>query len=101
MRALWLVIPISCLVLAGSAAGEQCCRLLKIDEEVPVSSLLVCENDGASGCGAVLFQGSLALGEAQEVCTQSDTLVYQEWDDELGSYGPPVVAVCDGADVEL
>ncbi len=101
LRSFRTVLLLSALLLSAGTARADCCRVVKVDEEVPTSAVRVCTNDGAAGCGALLYEGPLALGSAEEVCPTTETVVYQEWDDALLEYGPPVVAVCGGDDVEL
>jgi hypothetical protein len=85
----------------GTNASASCCNLVKVDAEVPISSLRVCEPDTESACGVVLFEGSFTLGESQQVCTPEPTVVYEEGDGALGAFGFPVTAVCDGGDIEF
>ena len=89
------------IVLAAGEVGAQCCRVVKTDAETPSSSVRVCQPGPARSCATELFAGALALGEGQDVCVASDTLVYQEVDPDTGAYGEPVEARCDGGDVEL
>jgi hypothetical protein len=88
-------------VFAAQAASAECCRLLKVDAETPPSQLRACEPDLAGECGALLFVGTLALGEEQAICASSDEIVYQEFDEALAAFQPPVRAICDDNDVEL
>lgn len=95
------------LVLA-SPAGASCCRVAKVDPETPSTLVQVCEpgesvDSGAEAgvCAGLLFSGTLALGESQEVCTDAPTVVYREWDALLDAFGPPVEARCGGRDVEI
>jgi len=90
------------LFLASTAdARAACCRLVRTDAETAASPVRACENDGSDACGAILFTGSLAVGESQELCAAGDTVVYQEWDPALGAFAQPVTAVCAGGDVEI
>lgn len=88
------------LVLAG-AARAACCRVTRVDPQAPTGTVRVCEADANGSCGTVLFEGTLALGDVQNVCVAGQTVVYQEYDSALNAYAPPTQAVCDGADVEL
>ena len=100
----WLsAITLTCaVVLAALGARADCCRLIKVDAELPPVTLRACEIDASGGCGTVLFLGTLALGESREVCTNDPTILYQEYDDALAEFGPPIRAVCEtGVDVEL
>jgi hypothetical protein len=86
--------------LFTSAARAGCCQLVRVDPpENPM--VRVCENDGAGGCGTVLFEGDLTANASQPVCTEGPTLVYQEWETASASFSAPVVARCEDADVEL
>jgi len=88
--------------LAALPARAACCRVVKVDAEVPTLDLRVCEPDASGGCGSVLFSGPLALGASAEVCTDAGVVVYEEWDPSLAAFGPATTAVCDdGGDVEL
>jgi len=94
------------LVVAGTfvsveVAQAECCRLVKVDSEIPTSTVRACTVDDAGGCASEIFTGTLSFGDSHEVCSTSNLLVYQEWDDELGGFGPPISAVCDGGEVEL
>jgi len=97
-----LTLLIASLALtSASPARAGCCRVVKVDELTPSTVLKVCEPDASGECGGLLFSGPLALGEWQEVCTESPTLVYAEWDPLIDAFGPPVEARCEGADVEI
>lgn len=99
LRASWLaVIPLT--VLAGRVSAE-CCRVVRVDANSSSTNVRVCEPGPAHSCGAPLFTGSLALGQAQDICAAGGTIVYQEYDPAQGSYADPVEARCDGGDVEL
>jgi hypothetical protein len=87
--------------LAASEVHAGCCRVKRVDASTTTGTVRVCEPDGKGGCGAVLFEGPLALGDAQHVCVTGQTVVYQEYDTTLNAYAPSTQAVCDGADVEL
>ena len=87
-------------IFFASDAGAACCRLIKVDAETPPATVRACTPDSAAGCDTVLFLGTLALGESQQVCPASDTLVYAEYDDVEQAFGAYVEAVCEG-DVEL
>jgi hypothetical protein len=89
------------LLAIGSEVRAGCCNVVKIDAEVPAVSVRVCEADAAGGCGTLLVETELAVGGVTNVCTVGDTVVYQERPAAGGAYGPPVSAVCDGADVEI
>jgi len=72
-----------------------------VDSETPAVTVRACEPDGSGACGTVLFEGPLALGEEAPLCSATDTIVYQEWDELLAAFAPPVEAVCEGGDVEI
>jgi hypothetical protein len=97
----WTLLSVLALVAISSRASAECCRVIKTDNESPPSNVRICEPAPAQSCGAELFAGTLALGQSHEVCATGDTLVYQELDPATGAYGDPVVARCDGSDVEL
>lgn len=97
--AVWVAIALVLACVADS--GAACCRLVRVDAETAASPVRACENDGSDACGSVLFSGTLAVGESQEVCAAGDTIVYQEWDPALGTFAQPVTAVCAGGDVEI
>lgn len=94
------VLTIAALLLAAPAAGE-CCRIIKLDAETPAVPVRACEPAAGGACGTLLFEETLALGESREVCVAGDTVVYQEYDEELAELGAPVEALCQGGDVEL
>lgn len=85
------------LLFFAADAGAACCQLVKVDSETPPATVRAC---AAAGCETVLFVGTLALGESQQVCTAGDTLVYAEYDDVAQAFGDYVEAICEG-DVEL
>ena len=89
------------VLVASGQARAGCCSLVKVDSETPTVTVRACEPDGSGACGNVLFEGALALGEEAPVCSATDTIVYQEWDDILAAFAPPVEAVCEGGDVEI
>ena len=88
-------------LLLAAPAYAGCCQLTRTDAETPTGTVRACEPDASGGCGTVLFEGVLALGDTQSVCTAGITLVYQEFDTTAGAYGPPTQAVCDGTEVQL
>ncbi len=94
------VLAVGCGALAVEAHAG-CCRVTRVDTQAPSGQVRVCAPDASGGCGTVLFEGSLALGDGREVCVAGQTVVYQEYDTTLGAYAPPTRAVCDGTDVEL
>jgi hypothetical protein len=96
------VVLFAALLVSSAPARAACCRVVKIDAEVPTQNLRVCEPDAAGRCGSVLFSGPLALGASADVCTEAGIVVYEEWDPSLAAFGPATTAVCeDGGDVEL
>ena len=104
MRA--LAVPTTVLtgvivLLAAGQARAGCCRLVKVDAETPAVTVRACGPDGSGACGSVLFEGALALGEEAPLCSATDTIVYQEWDELLAAFAPAVEAVCAGGDVEI
>lgn len=97
-----LALALCGTALAPSLARAGCCRVVKIDAELPTLDLRVCAPGAAGGCASVLFAGPLPLGASANVCVEGDAVVYEEWDPALGAFGPFVTAVCqDGGDVEL
>jgi len=100
VRAL-LILPGLIFVLVAGEARAGCCRVIKVDPETPPVQVRVCEPQGSGECGNLLFQGTLALGESENVCSAAPTVVYEEYDDVLAAFGPPTVALCDGGDVEF
>lgn len=89
------------VALSASVASAECCRLVKVDDATPASQLRACEPDADGECGGLVFAGTLAVGESQTICASTDRIVYEEYDEALGGFQPPVEAVCDGGDVEL
>ena len=89
------------VLFVGGQARAGCCRLVKVDSEAPAVTVRACEPDGSGACGNVLFEGSLALGDEASVCRATDTIVYQEWDELLAAFAPPVEAICERGDVEI
>ena len=100
MRALAVLTGVIFFLVAGQARAG-CCRVVKVDPETPAVSVRACEPDSSGGCGSVLFEGPLALGGEAAVCSATDTIVYQEWDELLAAFAPPVEAICEGGDVEI
>lgn len=101
-RALPALLAALSLTLVGEATWAGCCELVKVDTETPPGPVRACEPDtSGQGCGLVLVETTLALGERAPVCSAGATVVYQEADSTTGAWTPPVTAVCDGADVEL
>jgi len=88
------------LLLLAADTHAACCRLVKVYAETPPATVRACTPDAAASCDTVLFIGTLALGESQQVCPADDTLVYAEYDDVAQAFGDYVEAVCEG-DVEL
>lgn len=99
MRSLALVLLLSLFATQPARAG--CCDVVKLDPELAPMTVRVCEAGPGSACGAVLFEGDLALGDEAHVCTAGETVLYQERPLSGGEFGPPVTAICDGADVEI
>ena len=100
MRALAILGGLIIVLVAGEARAG-CCRVIKVDPETPPVQVRVCEPQGSGECENLLFLGTLALGESENVCSAAPTVVYQEYDGVLAAFGPPTVAICDGGDVEL
>ena len=93
-----ILLTLSLLLLAD-AASAGCCNLVKVDEEVPTVILRICEPGIGSSCATVLAERPISVGEIENVCTVSDTIVYLE---DLGAgFGAPVEAVCSGVDIEI
>lgn len=100
MRTVAMLAVLAALLTAVPASAD-CCRLVKVDDGIPSSQIRACEPDAAAECGELLFAGTLAVGESQEICVGARILVYEEYDAALAAYQPPVEAVCDANDVEL
>lgn len=88
-------------LLASTAARAACCDVVKVDPESPTTTVRVCAPDAAGGCGQLLFEGTLSIGESQNVCVSGDEIVYQEWDGALPGYATPTTAVCQDQPVEI
>lgn len=103
MRSLRITLGlVAAIAVSGIAVAARagCCQIVRIDP--PESTVLrVCEDDGTGHCGTVLFEGDLAQDASQAVCSEDSTILYQEWDTANASFDAPVVARCDGNDVEL
>ncbi|HEU4429357.1 MAG TPA: hypothetical protein VFT98_11430 [Myxococcota bacterium] len=98
MRISLLLLGIA--ALSAEAAHAGCCTVRKLDETFPSVTVRVCEPNAAGECGSVLFAGPLSVGDAQNVCSAQDTVLYREA--APGEpFGPFVEAVCSGADVEI
>jgi hypothetical protein len=95
-----LVLSVAATLLAVEARAG-CCNVVKLDADLPTVTLKVCERSETGGCGVVLFEGNLSVGQTENVCTVEGTVLYQERAVSAGAYGPPVEALCDGADVEI
>ena len=96
-----LFFGIFTLVMAASQARAGCGDVARVDAEALAVPVRVCEPDANGACGDILFVGALALGESQHVCSASETIVYQEWDDAVADFLAPITALCDGGVVEL
>lgn len=93
-----LLLSFAAVFAARAEAG--CCTFRKLEPEPPVSLLRVCDRDAAGQCASVLFEGPLAVGGTQNVCSAAPTVLYQEA--AAGELAQGFVeAVCDGADVEF
>lgn len=92
----WFLLLAAILQVVPLAARAGCCEVVKIDSTTAASVVRVCTPDASEDCAAVLFEGTLALGERQSVCTAEPTIVYQEQDAATGAYGALVGAICDG-----
>jgi len=102
LRRIWPVLFFStAALLPARPALAGCCRVVKVDSTVETTVVQVCQPDAAGDCGELRFAGELATGEGESVCVDGPTLVYREWDALEGAFGPPVGAVCEGADVEI
>jgi hypothetical protein len=90
------------LTLLAEPARAGCCAVVKRDTTAPTVAVRICEPDAEGGaCAEVLFEGELSVGQSQNVCAESGTVLYQERLPEAAEYDPLVTAVCDGADVEI
>lgn len=87
------------LVAQDAFAG--CCRLVKVDTETASAHVRACDPDAGGACDVILFEGTLGLGDEASVCSDFETIVYQEYSDSEGGFGPLVGARCNGGDVEF
>ena len=78
-------LALTLVALLASEAHAGCCRVTRVDPITPTGTVRVCEPDGNGGCGTVLFEGTLALGDARNVCVAGQTLIYQEYDTALSA----------------
>jgi len=99
-RALCLAIAASAF-LAADVSFANCCDVVKVDPEIPISTLRVCSPDASGDCGSVLFEGPISLGQSVNVCVDGDMIVYQEWDATSLHFGALVTAVCEGFAVDF
>jgi hypothetical protein len=96
----WLSFLI--VVAAVPTARAACCDVVKTDPEPAASTTVrVCEMDAPGACVEVLFEGTLQMGQSAHVCSDTGAIRYEEIDPASSEWGPPVGAICDGADVEL
>jgi hypothetical protein len=100
MRVFLPVLLLLMLLVEPARAG--CCAVVKRDTTAPTVAVRVCEPDAVGdACAAVLFEGDLSVGQGQNVCAESGTLLYQERLPGAAEYEALVTAVCDGVDVEI
>ncbi len=99
-RALAAVGCLAALALS-TAASADCCRVVRVDPESAGHPVQVCEPTADGQCGTVLFNGTIGLGDGENLCSYHDTIVYREFDADLGAFGSEVEAVCEGGDVEI
>jgi len=105
LRALF-VFAIACsisLLTVRDAIGA-CCELRKIDGGPPTTQVRACDPATTSGsdCDSWLYEGTLGVGEAAPICTASEFVWYEEWDEVEGTWGPTTEARCEaGETVEL
>jgi len=80
--ALGLLLAFALLGAALPSPGHAgCCDLVKIDASMPPGPVRACEPDaGGDGCGGVLVEELLELGELVGVCASGTSIVYQETD---------------------
>lgn len=99
-----LAIACSIPLLTVREATGACCELRKIDTDPPTTQVRVCDPATTSGseCDPWLYDGTLAAGEAAPICTASEFVWYEEWDEVEGTWGPTTEARCEaGGKVEL
>jgi hypothetical protein len=90
------------LTLLAEPMHAGCCAVVKRDTTASTVGVRVCEPDAqGEACAAVLFEGDLSVGQGQNVCAESGTVLYQERLPGAAEYEALVTAVCDGADVEI
>ena len=104
MRSLYGVGWLVAAIAMGSAAVPPdalaaCCNVVNAGSD-PIESVRVCEPDPAGACAAVLFEGTLAPGEAVEVCTDTEVIHHDRPDDSPDGRSAPTGADCLGTDVE-
>jgi hypothetical protein len=89
------------IVLAASAveARAACCNVVAVGE---AESVRVCAMTEPGGCGTVLFEGELAVGQPLNVCSDSGYVKIERMaspaDDPAGLLK---AEACEGADVEI
>lgn len=105
LRALFvLVVACSIPLLTVRDAIGACCELRKIDADPPTTQVRACDPATTSGpdCASWLYDGMLAVGEAAPICTASELVWYEEWDEVETTWGPTTEARCEaGGTVEL
>lgn len=103
LRAL-LVLLVACSIplLTVRGALGACCELRKIDADPPTMQVRVCDPATTPACASWLYDGTIAAGESELICTSGDLAWYEEWDETAGIWGPLTKARCeDGGAVEL
>jgi hypothetical protein len=104
---LWMVtrrialVMVLLTLLASFDADAGCCRLVKADPETSSTHIRACVPNSEGACGEILFEGTLELNDESEICSTSETILYQEFSTNEGVFGLPVSAQCNGGDVEL
>ncbi|MGH9362235.1 MAG: hypothetical protein ACRD2T_09980 [Thermoanaerobaculia bacterium] len=63
------------VTLFGDEARAGCCTVVKLDPEVATVGVRVPEPETAALCDSVIFEGDLAVGQSQNVCTVADTVL--------------------------
>ena len=89
------------IFFAAEEAVAGCCGLIKVDPESTSAHVRACDPDSSGVCDVILFEGTLLLGEDASVCSVSDTIIYEEFDEAIGVFGPPISARCDGDEIEF
>ena len=75
------ILTVIACVITPRIVVAGCCEIRRVEANPPSATLRVCDSAVSSDCEAPLFEGSVAYGTPQPICSTADILSYRELDE--------------------